>query len=375
VRVLTVGNRYPPHGTGGYERVWEAAVAGLRAAGHDVAVLTTEDRDPSVAWAAEEPGVHRALRWYWRDHQFLALGRADTNGLERHNAEVFAAHERGADLVMWFSMGGMGLSLTSRTGAPQLAVVHDGWPTYGPRVDRWTARWGRLSRERYDPAQIDWWSFNSAWTRDLLVRAGVGISPARTSVESPGIDPVAFPPSAAPPWRGELLVLGRVEPRKGVGDAIAALPDGMRLTVAGPAEPAHLRELQAAAAGRPVAFPGPTDAPAEVIAAADAVLFPVTWAEPWGLVPLEAMAVGRPVVATGTGGSGEYLRDGGNALLVAPGAPAALRAAVERLAGDPALRERLVAGGRATAARHSEAAWVRALVARAEQVAQSATAR
>jgi hypothetical protein len=174
VRVVTVGNRYPPHGTGGYERVWQAAVVGLRAAGHDVTVLAPGDRDPSVSWAAEEPGVHRDLRWYWKDHAFLPLGLSESRALERHNAEVFAAHERGADLVAWFSMGGMSLSLTARTAAPQLAVVHDGWPTYGPAVDRWTARWGRLGHARYDPARIAWWSFNSAWTRDLLVRAGVG---------------------------------------------------------------------------------------------------------------------------------------------------------------------------------------------------------
>ena len=43
-------------------------------------------------------------------------------------------------------------------------------------------------------------------------------------------------------------------------------------------------------------------------AAADAVVFPVIWEEPWGLVPLEAMGIGRPVVATGRGGSAEYLR-------------------------------------------------------------------
>ncbi|MDQ3630709.1 MAG: glycosyltransferase family 4 protein [Actinomycetota bacterium] len=369
MRVLTVGNRYPPHGTGGYERVWQAAVTGLAAAGHEVTVLTTDHRDPGTAPDAAEPGVHRALRWYWRDHAFLPLGLAATRGLERHNARVFAAHERRADLVIWFSMGGMGLSLTGRTAAPQLAVVHDGWPTYGPRVDRWTSRWGRFAAHRYDPARIDWWSFNSAYSRDLLVRAGVGIDPARTSVEPPGIDPARFPAAEAPPWRGELLVLGRVEERKGVADAIVALPGGMRLTVAGPADPAHLLDLQGLAAGRAVAFTGPTDDPARALAAADAVLFPVRWAEPWGLVPLEAMAVGRPVVATGTGGSAEYLRDGENCLLVAPDDPPALRSAAERLRDEPALRAHLIAGGRQTAARFTETAWVWRVVALAERVA------
>ena len=50
-------------------------------------------------------------------------------------------------------------------------------------------------------------------------------------------------------------------------------------------------------------------------AAADAVLFPVSWEEPWGLVPLEAMAVGRPVLASRAGGGpAEYLRAGENCL-------------------------------------------------------------
>ena len=60
------------------------------------------------------------------------------------------------------------------------------------------------------------------------------------------------------------------------------------------------------------------------------------------------MGGGTPVIATGTGGSGEYLRDGENALLFPPGDPAALAAAIRRLAPRVAA-ERLRRGGRATA--------------------------
>jgi glycosyltransferase involved in cell wall biosynthesis len=90
--------------------------------------------------------------------------------------------------------------------------------------------------------------------------------------------------------------------------------------------------------------------------AADVALFPSEWAEPFGLVGLEAMACATPLVATGTGGSGEYLRHEVNALVVAPGDPAALAAAVRRLAGDAALRRRLVASGRRTASRFTAGA-------------------
>ena len=49
------------------------------------------------------------------------------------------------------------------------------------------------------------------------------------------------------------------------------------------------------------------------------------------------MAVGTPVVATGRGGSAEYLRDGENCLLADPDVgPDALAAAVRRLASEPA---------------------------------------
>ncbi len=61
------------------------------------------------------------------------------------------------------------------------------------------------------------------------------------------------------------------------------------------------------------------------------------------------MACGVPVVATGVGGSAEFLVDGGNALLYSPGDPAALAARLRQLATDPALRRRLVEGGGATA--------------------------
>jgi glycosyltransferase involved in cell wall biosynthesis len=80
----------------------------------------------------------------------------------------------------------------------------------------------------------------------------------------------------------------------------------------------------------------------------------VIWPEPWGLVPLEAMALGRPVLATGRGGSGDYLRDGGNALLFEAEDAGALATAATRLADDAALRDRLREGGYRTAAEHDE---------------------
>jgi glycosyltransferase involved in cell wall biosynthesis len=101
----------------------------------------------------------------------------------------------------------------------------------------------------------------------------------------------------------------------------------------------------------------PEDVP-DAYAAADAVVFPVRWQEPWGLVPLEAMAVGRPVVASSAGGgAAEYLHDEHNCLQFAPGDATALAAALRRLAADPELRDRLIAAGHETAARFTARAF------------------
>jgi glycogen(starch) synthase len=71
-------------------------------------------------------------------------------------------------------------------------------------------------------------------------------------------------------------------------------------------------------------------------------------------------------VATGRGGSGEYLRDGQNALLFEAGDAGALAGAVTRLAGDPALRARLREGGAATAPLHTEAVFNAAVLREVE---------
>ena len=63
------------------------------------------------------------------------------------------------------------------------------------------------------------------------------------------------------------------------------------------------------------------------------------------LVPLEAMASGCPVVATCVGGSGEYCLDGVNCLRYAAGEAGGLALAIQQLAVNPALRQRLIEGG------------------------------
>ena len=328
MRILTVGNLYPPQHLGGYELMHQATVRALRARGHEVSVLTTDTRLRDLY--EFEPGISRSLQWYWREHRWPRMAPWTVRAIERHNREVFAAAASEADVVSFWAMGGLSLSLLGLSPAPSLAVVHDAWPDYGPKVDK--AFRGALS---LPPA---------VWVSEHL-RAG-----RPGEVVPSGYDEEVFVPVDPPAeWTGRLLLPGRIDVRKGHKTAVYALGSGFVVAGAGdPDAELALRRAGVELLGHlePVALHG------EYVRA-DAVLFPVEWDEPWGLVPLEAMAVGRPVVATGRGGSGEYLRHEENCLLFEAGDSAGLRAAVERLAGDAGLRERLRQGGFATAAQHT----------------------
>ncbi len=378
MRILAIGSMYPPHHLGGYELVWQAAVEHLRRGGHAVRVVCSDHREAGVADAAEA-GVHRDLRWYWRDHAFPRLGPRGVLGLERANAATFDRHvdEFAPDVLAWWAMGGMSLALLERgrrRRIPAVAFVNDDWLIYGPQVDAWQRLAGRpwVSRrvlERVTGLPTGF-APNAAqrvvFASESLRRSAAGRWPLPpTEVAYGGIDPAFLAaPARLDRWAWRLLYVGRIDPRKGIAtllEALAGLPKEATATVVGGGEEAHLEELRARAAGLGVAervtFAGRRDRaelPA-IYAGADAVVFPVLWDEPWGLVPLEAMACGRPVVATGTGGSAEYLRDGENCLLFAPGDVAGLVDRVTRLAGDQRLRERLRASGEATARANTDA--------------------
>ncbi|MEV4419762.1 glycosyltransferase [Patulibacter sp. NPDC049589] len=373
LRVLAISSLYPPHHLGGYELVHRGVDELLRAEGAAVRVLATDHREPAATdrGLADDPDVHRELRWYWDDHEFPRLGAREVLALERHNHRLLRRHlaEHRPDVVVFWAMGGMSLSLVGAVrsaGVPAVFVVHDRWPIYGPVFDRF-ARLVRPLRRAGGPIARALGSdrprgpegpvlLNSLRLADELVRTQS--IPPGWDVVAPGV-PLPDAPAPERPWGGRLLCLGRLDHRKGVDvvvDALRRLPHDVTLTVVGGGDEAVADDLRRRAdrlgVGDRLALRGAVDRSAlpALFAAHDALVFPVRWSEPFGLVPVEAMSFGVPVVSTAIGGQAEYLRDGENALVVPVDDPGAVADAVTRLSGDAALRSRLRAGGLATAA-------------------------
>ena len=390
LRILVVTNMYPPHAYGGYELGCRDVVDRWRRRGHEVAVLTSTVRlpgatdgdgaEPSAEGPTDPTEVRRQLRLYWEDHAILRPGPVRRLRWELANRRALdrALASFRPDVCSVWAMGALSLGLLARPArrsVPVVPVICDEWPVYGPHLDAWVRmfgtrpRLGRVARaltglpvtapdlDALGPA-----CFGSAWLC-ARVRAGSPWRFPHARVVPWGIDPERFAAASGTtggaPWRWRLLYVGRIDPRKGVDVAIRALarcPPEATLAVVGRGDDRHLSELgdlaRALGVGERVTFGAASRAElAERYRAADAVVFPPVWDEPFGMVPLEAMACGTPVVASPTGGSAEFLDDGSNCLAFPAGDAEALAGALARLAGDPALAHALATAGLDTARR------------------------
>jgi glycosyltransferase involved in cell wall biosynthesis len=177
--------------------------------------------------------------------------------------------------------------------------------------------------------------------RFLLRPAAAAICVSETvaaGVRAVGVEVVVIPNGirvpeqvGVPAQPPEVLYVGRLSPEKNVDTLLEAVGD-LNLVVAGDGP---LRERVPNALG---AVP---HAEVERLLERASVVVAPCEREGFGLAAAEAMAFGRPVVAAAGGALLELVTDDETGLLVPPRDASALRAAVERLLADPALRQRL----------------------------------
>jgi glycosyltransferase involved in cell wall biosynthesis len=167
------------------------------------------------------------------------------------------------------------------------------------------------------------------------------------------IDPAALDGRTQEDFRLRLVCVSRLIPRKGVADLLQALTlirnVDCELTVVG--EGPIEAELEALAAelgiSERVRFVGYKSAEdvKQYYIDTDAFILP-TRSDAFANVILEAMAAALPVIATDVGGVAEAVVDGETGVVVEPRQPDQLAAAIQLLADDRSLAERLGRSGR-----------------------------
>jgi glycosyltransferase involved in cell wall biosynthesis len=274
----------PPVLYGGIELIVDQLATGYQAAGHEVLLFTTGDSTCAV------PRRH---------HLDQSEGsRMNHSGPEiRHVLAAYDAMvEWGADIVHDHTLAG---PVLAANGQPPFAVVTTMHNQFGPELsDIYRRVVGRVPIIAISHAQ----------------RRPVPDLPIARVIHH-GLEPSAFPIGSGD---GDYcLFLGRMSPDKGPHRAMeAAFKAGMRLIMAAkmrdPWEFDYFDDYVRPYLNEDIQYLGEVahERKLELLAGARALLFPIRWNEPFGMVMIEALACGTPVLAFPEGAVPEVIEDG-----------------------------------------------------------------
>ena len=297
----------PPTGYGGIEAVVAALSDALVARGHEVTLFaapgsTSKARVESVLSRPHSDQIERAL--FEADHVARVFDRIE-----------YLAAEAPFD-VIHDHCGFTAVAMADRIRFPLVHTLH------GP----FDADTSEFYRHHGYKAHL------------------VALSQSQLATAPQGLPVTAVIPNPVDVhnWRyrrdkdGYLLFVGRMHPTKGPDRAIAAARQaGVPLVLAGPVQPGHECFFQSQVAPHldddRVRYVGEVGGSVrqDLFARANALLMPIRWPEPFGLVMVEALASGTPVIAFAEGAATEIIRDGETGFLVSD--EQGMAAAVSRL--------------------------------------------
>ena len=283
-QIAPLVERVPPTLYGGTERVVSWLTEELVALGHDVTLFASGD---SVTEAKLEPIVPRALRLAgiqnFTAHNIIMM---DHVAARQDNFDVLHFHIDFFHYPLFRRLAYKTLTtLHGRQDLPELPDIYRAFP-HMPLVS--------ISNHQRKPVPpVNWRGTVYHGMPENLLNEGKGDG-------------------------GYLAFLGRICREKGVLPAIEiARRAGLPLKVAAKVDPADRdyfeRDVRPVLEQSPhVEFIGEIDddRKLEFLGQARALLFPISWPEPFGLVMIESMACGTPVIAFNCGSVSEIMEDG-----------------------------------------------------------------
>jgi len=270
----------PPERYGGTELFVAHLAEGLREAGHEPVVYTV---------GASK--VNCETRWRTRRGEW-PIASALESSLEDLDHSSWACQDAGdCDLIHLNNAPGLHLARFVRQ--PMVYTLHH---PHEPALSRHYAQYPQVQYV--------------AISRDQARRERM----PRLQVVRHGLDLEQYALGGG--RRDYLCVIGRIAPIKGTHTAIAvARAAGLPLKIAGEVQPLYRdyweHEIRPQLGGD-IEYIGEVNLKEknQLLGGARAMLFPIEWEEPFGLVMIEAMACGAPVLAFGRGSVPEVVEDG-----------------------------------------------------------------
>jgi glycosyltransferase involved in cell wall biosynthesis len=280
----------PPKLYGGTERVVSFLTEALIDLGHDVTLFASGD---SITRAELVPTTREALRLDPRCKDDLA-----------HHVRMLETVFRRADEfdVIHFHLDYLALPMARRCAVPCVTTQHgrldlpDLWPLFRTYAD---APMVSISDAQRTPVPFVNW---------------------RATVHH-GLPPELY--RFHPESKGYLAFLGRISREKRVDRAVEIacrldMPIKIAAKISDADRPYYEQEIKPLFDDPRVEFVGEINEhdKDEFLGDAAALLFPIDWPEPFGLVMIEAMACGTPVVAFRRGSVAEVMADGVSGFVV-----------------------------------------------------------
>jgi glycosyltransferase involved in cell wall biosynthesis len=289
-QIAPLAESVPPKLYGGTERVVSWLTEELVALGHEVTLFASGD---SVTSGRLVPIIPRAMR----------LCRPRPDPMPAYAAQLDAIAEAASQFdIVHCHIDWVHLPLLTRLGVPFLTTFHNRLDTQDlPAVLRRFPRAPLISISDHHRTPLP----AANWLGTVYH----------------GMPPNSLKPSYAPGTY--LAFLGRLTREKGPEAAIRlARATGMPLRMAAKiprSETRYYKErLQPMVDGDQIQLVGELDdaGKGRLLRGAAALLFPIDWPEPFGLVMIEAMACGTPVIAFGRGSVPEVIDDGVSGFVV-----------------------------------------------------------
>jgi glycosyltransferase involved in cell wall biosynthesis len=271
----------PPRLYGGIERIIALLAEGLASRGHDVTLVAhpaSTARVRLVPYARPDSGLRSAAV------NAVVIARA----VRRHRPDLLHSFGRLASLMAIFP-----------TSIPKIM-------SYQRAITPASITWGRrLGGDRVTFAACS----------ERMLTGVRHLAPFRVIHNAVDVARYRFAPDVEPD--APLVFLGRIEEIKGPHIAAdVARRAGRRLVLAGnvPAEHRGFFEsrIRPLIDGYRVEYIGPVDdtQKSDLLSQAAALLMPILWEEPFGIVMAEALACGTPVIGFGRGAVPEVVAEG-----------------------------------------------------------------